>query len=464
MTVQLAECGVANHGAPMTPAFLDEDAVDFALTEACRLGADAAEAGVAVSESLSVDVRMQSLESVEHEESRALSVRVFFGQRQAGATTSNLTRSALAELVERVASAARHAPENPFEGLLPPPGNLAASNADLELYDPSGVSPADLEGLALTAEQCGLEVEGVCNSAGASASWSRGAFSYRNSNGYAGASQGSSYALGLSLLAERNSVKERDYEGHAARWRADLRAAKDIGRAAGERAVARLGARKLESCKAPVIFEARIAGRLLSPLLGAIAGPAIARGISFLRDALGTSVFPSGFTLLNDPLRPRGASSRSFDGEGMPTKARNLIENGVLSGWLLNASSARQLGLQPSGDATFGSGGAPGVGATNLRVSPGSRNLRELMADAQVGLLVTETFSPSLNPNSGDYSVGIAGFWFEDGAPAFPVHEVTIAGNLRDFYGRVVAGNDLELRGSLEAPSLLVDDVVIAGR
>lgn len=442
----------------------DEDTLEFALREAQRLGADAAEAAVSTSESLSADVRMQALESVEREESRSLAVRLLFGRRQAGASTSNLSRATVKELIERVTSAAKLAPEDPFAGLLDSEWLARSGDHELQLCDPSRPSAGELEAAAREAEAAGLAVPGVTNSGGSGASWSVGAFRYRNSLGFDGGSSGSSFSLGLSMLAERDGLKERDYESNSSRWREDLWSPEAVGRIAGERATARLGARKLTSCRAPIIFEARIAGRLLGPLFGAISGPAVARGVSFLRDQLGASVFPKGFNILNDPLRQRGAASRSFDGEGMATRPRKLIDDGVLTGWLLNAASARQLGLSPSGDASFGHGGAPGVTSSNLVVSAGSHPLEQLMADAGAGLLVCETFSPSLNPNSGDFSVGVAGFWFENGARAFPVSEVTIAGNLREMYQRVLPGADVEHRGALEAPSLLVDDVTIAGR
>lgn len=442
---------------------LDDSILDLALEEAARLGADAAECAVSQSQSLGVDVRMRALENLEREESKSLSVRVFFGRRQAGASGTNLSRSAVQELVQRAAAAAKLAPEDPYAGLLDP-ALLAQRLPDLDLYDPTELDAPALEALALAAEDVALGIPGVTNSAGSGASWSFGAFAYRTSTGFSGASRGSSFALGLSVLAERDGLKERDYESRSARWREELPGAAEIGRTAGERAVARLGARKLESRKAPVIFENRIAGRLLSPLFGAISGPAVARGVSFLKDKHEAQVFAPGFEIWSDPLKPRGAASRAFDGEGCATATRALIADGLLTGWLLNAASARQLGLSPSGDATYGHGGPPGVGTANLLVKPGPQDLPGLMADIGEGLLVCETFSPSLNANSGDFSVGVAGFWIENGAKAYPVNEITIAGNLVDMYRRVIPGADLDRRGALEAPSLLIDDVTIAGR
>lgn len=447
----------------MTMQLLEEAALDHALKEAARLGADGAEAAVSVSESLAVDVRMGALEGVEREESRALSVRIFFGQRQAGASTSNLTPAAITHLLERVAAAARVAPEDPFAGLADS-ALLATKFPDLHLHDPHLISAEALKDLALAAESAALAVVGVSNSGGSGASWGASSSVFRTSHGFCGRSSGSSFGLGLSVMAERDGTKERDYDGCSVRWLRDLPVAESIGRSAGERAVARLGARKLDSCKAPVIFENRVAGRLFGAMLGAISGPAIARGVSFLKDCLGERIFPAAIDVLSDPLRIGGHKSRCFDGEGVAVAPRKLVEAGVLTGWLLNSASARQLGLTSTGDASFGGGGPPGVTASNVTIRTGPRDLDGLLRDAGRGVLISELFSPSFNANSGDYSVGIAGFWFEDGARAFPISEVTIAGNLKEFFARLVAGSDLDQRSALETPSILIDHVSIAGR
>lgn len=449
--------------ARMSMQTLDEAALDHALKEAKRLGAGDAEAAIAASESLSVDVRMGALEGVEREESRALSVRLLFGQRQAGASTSNLSPPAITEMLERLAAAARNAPEDPFVGLADSE-LLARDFPDLELHDPQLITPQELERLALAAEAAALEVDGVTNSGGSGASWGASHSIFRTSQGFEGRSSGSSFGLGLAVMAEQKGEKERDYDGCSVRWLRNLPRPEEIGRNAGQRAAARLGSQKIDSCTAPVIFENRVAGRLFGALLGAAAGPAIARGVSFLKDRLGQQILPAHIDILLDPLRVGGHASRCFDGEGVAVRQRKLVDGGILTGWLLNSASARQLGLRTSGDASFGGGGPPGVTATNITISPGPDDLDALMRAAGKGLLITELFSPSLNPNSGDYSVGIAGFWLEGGMRAFPVSEITIAGNLKDFFARLVAGADLDRRSALETPSILIDGVTIAGR
>ena len=257
---------------------------------------------------------------------------------------------------------------------------------------------------------------------------------------------------------------ERDYDSHASRRRGLLEAPELLGRRAGERAVQRLSPRKLESRTATVIFENREAGSLLSAFLGAVSGPAVARGVSFLKDKRGEQVFAKGVNIIDDPLRPGGYGSRGFDGEGRPVGKRLIVEDGRLVDWLLNGPSARQLGLSPNGFASLGFGDPPGVSPSNLELQPGASSLQQLMADAGSGLFVTDMFGPSLNANTGDYSVGVSGMWFEGGELAYPVSEVTVAGDLISMFLRAQPGSDLDVRSSVTSPSLLIEGMMLAGR
>ena len=437
-------------------------ALDALLDHARKAGADAADASLSLSESLSVDVRMGDFEGVERSENRSVGLRAFIGKRQAGATTSDLSADGLKQLAERVVAMAKLAPEDPFCGLLDP-AERATSFPELDTHDDARPDADALEVLAQEAEKAALAVAGVTNSSGSGASWSAGTVEMRTSDGFSGGSRASSYGVGVSVIAERDGKMERDYDGRSTRFLSELPAASSLGRTAGERAVARLGARKIESQKAPVIFENRVAARLIGPMLGAISGAAVARGVSFMKDKLGKQVFAKGIVVEDDPFRPRGLASRPFDGEGAAGLKRNLIDDGVLTTWMLNASAARQLGLKSTGHATLGHGGPPGITSSNVTLQPGDRDLAALMADAKAGVLVTEMFSPSLNANNGDWSVGFSGFWFENGAVAYPVSEITVAGNLLEMFARLVPGADLERRGSVDAPSILVDDLAIAG-
>lgn len=432
------------------------------MAAAKAAGAEAADASLIARESLSVDVRLGQLEAVEREESRSIGLRIFFGKRQAAATSSDVSPAGLEALAERVAAMARIAPEDPYCGLLEAE-HRASDFPDLDLEDDVRLDATALEEIAVHLEAAARAVPGITNSGGAGAQFDARAAAFGASDGFLASSRSTSYGFGVSPIAEKDGQKERDYDGRSKRKFADLPAVEALGREAGERAVARLGSRKLESRRAPVIFENRLAARMIGPYLSAISGSAIARGVSFLRDKLGERVFPAGFEIIEDPLRPRGLGSRRCDGEGGRVSQRALVADGVVTTWLLNSATARQLNMTPTGHASLGHGGPPGIAASNVMVTPGARDLAGLMADAASGLVVTEMFSPALNANTGDYSVGVSGYWFENGARAFPVSEITIAGNLLEIYGRLIAGSDLEIRGTNDSPSLLVDDLAIAG-
>ncbi len=307
-------------------------------------------------------------------------------------------------------------------------------------------------------------MQGVSNSDGGTGAWSTSQYVMVTSGGFVGRHKASSFAVYASAIASDDNGMERGGDGRSTRWQADLPKAEEIGAEAGKRAVQRLGARKIDSRTAPVVFEDRVAMSLIGPLIGAISGPAIARGASFLKTKLGQQIFPEAITILDEPHRLRGLGSQPFDDEGVANGTTALIDKGVLTTWLLNSPSARQLGLETTGHAARGGAGPPGVGTTNLTVQPGERDLEGLIADAKDGLLVTSMFGPSLNNNTGDWSIGVSGFWFENGQIAYPVTEITVAGNLIDIYGRLIVGSDLEYRGSRNSPSLLVDGLAIAGR
>ncbi|MFN3572991.1 MAG: TldD/PmbA family protein [Phenylobacterium sp.] len=443
---------------------MDQNLLAELIDAAKRAGADAAEAVAAERQALSITVRGGELEEVEREESRDLGLRVFVGRRQATVSGSDLSPEARAKLVERAVAMARLAPEDPYAGFAPEERLARGPLPDLELYDATALSPETLEGRAREAEAAARAVPGVVNSDGATAGWSSARWVMATSHGFSGAHQASGFSLGASAIAGDGQSMETGYDGRSTRWHADLPDAAGIGTTAGERAAARLGSRKIASTTAPVIFENRVAMSIISPLIGAISGPAIARGSSFLKDRLGKEVFGKHVTITDDPLRPRGLGSAPFDDEGVAATKMDLIDRGVLTTWLLNSASARQLGLETTGHASRGLAGPPGVGVSNLTVQPGTDDKAALMKSAGTGLLVTSMFGPSLNGNTGDWSVGCSGFWFEDGEIAYPVSEITVAGNLIEMYARLVPGSDLEIRGASNSPSLLVDSLAIAGK
>ncbi len=447
-------------GAPHPERFAG--LLESLLDRACAAGADAAEAVVAESLSLNVTARGGRLEDIDRSEGREISLRAFIGRRAASVSSSDLSGDGLTRLAGRAVAMARVAPEDKWAGLAPQ-DRLARAIPDLDLFDPEQPRPEHLEALALETEAAARAVPGVTQVDEAWAGWGASGFLLAATNGFCNGWRASSHHFGVAPIAAKNGAMERDYEADSARHGADLKSAAWVGAEAGRRAVARLGAAKVKSGKRPVIFENRVAGSLLGAFASAIAGNAVARGVSFLRDRLGEPVFAGGVKIIDDPFLPRGHGSRPFDSEGVAGSRMEIVKDGVLTSWMLNCAAAAQLGLSTTGHASRGGASPPGVAPSNLWIAPGERTLHEMIAETGEGLLVTEMFGPSLNPNTGDWSVGIAGFSIEKGAPAGPVSEVTVAGNLRDMFLRLAPASDLEFRRAANAPSLRIDGLAVAG-
>ncbi|MFN3076056.1 MAG: TldD/PmbA family protein [Alphaproteobacteria bacterium] len=434
------------------------------IARARRLGADAADAVLVDSASLSVSYRLGALERLDRSEGGDIGLRVFFGRRQAIASSSDRGAAALEDLVNRVVAMARVVPEDPYCGLADP-GELASNLAALDIHDPAEPTAETLITKAREAESAGRSVPGVTNSDGASASWGRSSVALAASNGFAHAYSTSGSSLSASVIAGNDADGlERDYDYTSAVYFSDLRSPEDIGLAAGTRAVARLGARKVKTQSVPVVYDERVARSLVSHLLGAINGASVARGTTFLKDRLGQAVFAPGVTIVDDPHRRRGPSSRPCDGEGVANRRRNLVENGVLTTWLLDLRSARQLGLRTTGHAARGISSPPSPSATNVHLEAGQLSPAQLMADIRQGFYITELFGMGVNGITGDYSLGAAGRWIENGVPAYPVHEVTVAGNLVEMFRHLTPANDLALRFGTESPTVRVDGMTVAGR
>lgn len=433
------------------------------VERALKAGADQAEAGVSESRSVEAGVRDGALETVERSETRDGGLRVLIGKRQAGVAFSDLSEAGLDLAVERAIAMAKAAPEDPYCGLVEP-DQLAKTLPHIETYAPLELDETALERAAMEMEAAALAVDSVETTAGCGASGAASASVFVTSTGFERAKLGSRCGLGAAAVARGDGMMERDYDTHSARRLIDLKTPEEIGRSAGERAAARLGSEKLASGKMAVVFDKRTATTFMSSFLSAISGTAIARGTSFLRDRLGERVFAPGIDIIEDPLRDWSFGARAADGEGVACKPRALIEDGVLTTWLLNAATARQLGLELTGHASRNLGGPPGVAASNVHLAPGELDQAGLLKEAREGLLVTEMFGPSLNANTGDWSVGVAGFAIRGGERAGPVSEVTVAGNLKDFFARLMPGSDLELDSTTNAPSLLIDGVSVGGR
>ena len=440
-----------------------EDRVATLIAAARKAGADQADALYVCDASTQVSVRLGQLEDVERSEGEDIGLRVFVGSRSASVSASDLSADALAALVERAVAMAREAPEDPWAGLAPVERLLTGDTPQLESDDGSDPAPAALRERALAAEDAARAVAGVTNSEGAGASASRSVIALATSHGFARGYTSTGYGSSASVIAGEGYGMQRDYAYHSSRFLADLEGAEAIGRRAGERAVARLNPGKLASGAMPVLFDPRVSTSIVGHFAGAITGSAVARRTSFLLGKLGEQIFASGITIRDDPHRVRGLRSKPFDGEGLPTAPSDLVADGVLTTWLLDSASARQLGLAPTGHAVRGIGGAPGAGATNLHIAAGPLSPAELMADIKLGLYVTELIGQGVNPVTGDYSRGASGFVIRDGQLAEPVAEITIAGNLVDMFLNVTPASDLEFRRGVDAPTLRLDGMTIAG-
>lgn len=432
------------------------------LKAARAAGADAADAVYVEGDSLSHSQRLGAVEMIERAEGRDLGLRVFVGRRQASVSATEIAPETFAALAERAIAMARAVPEDPYCGIAGA-GRIAGVPPDFEMAD-AVEPPADLLiARASEAEDAARAIEGVTNSEGAQASWSRTRVFLAATNGFAGSYARSSHSVGVSVVAGAGSDMQTDYDYHTAVYSADLMAPAEIGRSAGERAVARLGARPVKTVKAPVVFDPRVAGSLLRHLLGAINGASVARGTSFLKDRLGEPVMASGLSVIEDPHRPRGLRSKPFDGEGLANRRSALVDSGVLTTWLLDLRSARQLELAPTGHASRGTSGPPSPAATNVYLEAGAVSRQDLLAGIDSGLYVTEMIGMGVNGVTGDYSRGAGGYWIDKGELAFPVTELTIAGNLKDMFKAITPADDLDLRYGIDAPTLRIDGMTIAG-
>ncbi len=418
-------------------------------------GASAAETEVSEGGGLSVGVRHGEVETIEHNRDKGVGVTVYLGQRRGHASTSDFSADALARTVDKALSIARFTAEDACAGLADA-DLLAVSPPELDLYHPWGVGVEEAKELARACEAAALETDArITNSEGASLSSQASHFVYANSLGFCAGYPSSRQSLSCAVIAEEGDSMQRDYWYTTARAASDLDDPLAVGRRAGERAARRLNGRRLSTRQCPVLFEAPVATGLIASFVSAVSGGHLYRKSSFLLDSLGTRLFPEFFQLLERPFLPRGLSSSPFDSEGVATRDRDVVRDGVLQGYFLGSYSARKLGLRSTGNAG---------GNHNLIVPPTGEDFAGLLKKMDTGLLVTELLGHGLNMVTGDYSRGAAGFWVENGEIVHPVEEVTVAGNLRDmFLGIVALGTDVETRGSRRVGSILVDRMTVAG-
>jgi PmbA protein len=431
--------------------------VSFVLEEAGRRGASQCEADASVSQGLSVSVRLGEVDTVEYQRDRGLGVTVYFGKRKGSASTSDLSAGAVRDTVEKACAIARFTAEDPYAGLVEPEA-LAREIPDLDLDHPWALTPEAAIALARQCEAAGLAVDSrIGNSDGSSVNSQRHTGVYGNSHGFLAGFRGTSHSVSCSLIAQQGEEMQRDYWFTSARDPQELEPAEAIGRRAGERTVARLGSRKLTTRRSPVAFSPEMARGLFKHFIGAIRGSSQYRKASFLLDAAGEAVFPEFLQMQERPHIPKALASAPFDAEGARTRDRDLVRDGVLDGYVLGSYSARKLGLTTTGNAG---------GIHNLIVSAPGRALDtgSFLKRLGTGLLVTELMGQGVNGVTGDYSRGASGFWVENGELAYPVQEITVAGNLREMYRDIVAlGADMDARGGIRTGSLLIGEMTIAG-
>ncbi|HEV8034244.1 TldD/PmbA family protein [Yoonia sp.] len=441
------------------------DLSDQILQAAKRAGADAADAIAVDGTSISITVRDGALEQAERSEGIDIGLRVFVGNRQACVSSSDTKPETLIQMAERAVAMAKEAPEDPHAGLADP-SQLASNTATeaLELFDPSDEpDPAALQEDATRAEAAALRNAGVSQVQSASAGYGRRRIHLAATNGFSAGYARSDRGLSCVAISGTGTGMERDYDYDSRVFQADLRDAEEIGRIAAERAVERAGAKRPRTGAYPVLFDERVASTLIGSLLQASNGSMIARGSSWLRDAIGQQVLPKGLSIIEDPHRVRVTGSKLFDAEGLATTRRAIVDDGVLTGWTLDLATGRKLGMPSTANAARGTGSPPSPSLTNVALTQGQQSRDDLIREMGTGLLVTSMIGSTINPNTGDYSRGAAGFWVENGEIAYPVNECTVAGNLRDMLMTIQPANDGREHLSRVVPSLLVEGLTLAG-
>lgn len=437
------------------------DLMQDLLGRAKAAGADAADAVLIGGTSISVTRRTGLTEHLERSEERDLGLRVFVGQKSAIVSSTTVDPAGFQTLAERAVAMARIVPEDPYGGLAE--RMVPAEILALDLDDSNEPDVQALTDRAAEAEDAARAVPGVTNSEGGSAGYGRSEIVLVTSAGFVGNYARTSHFVSATALAGSGTDMQRDYDYSGTVHRADLESAAAIGREAGERAVRRLNPARPRTAKLPVIYDPRVSSSMIGHMIGAINGAAIVRGTSFLKDKLGQRVFAPGVYIYDEPRRVRGLRSRPFDAEGVPTVAKTLIDDGVLTTWLLDSRSARQLGLASTGSASRGTGGPPSPSPTNLYMAAGRVSPKELIGDIKEGLYIIEMMGSAVNSITGDYSRGAAGFMIRNGELAEPVAEITIAGNLLEMFMHLTPANDLRLRRGTDAPTIRIEGLTLAG-
>ena len=432
-----------------------EDIVQDIIAQAQQLGADQVDAGVSIDAGLSVTVRLGETETLEYNRDRGLGLTVYFDQRKGSASTADFSPESLAATVKAACDIARYTSKDEYAGLADA-DKLATDIPDLDLYHPWNITAEEAIELATETEDAARQVDPrIENSEGGTVFSNAGMRMAANTNGFMAGYKSSYHSLSCAVIGKQGEEMQRDFWSWSARDRADLMSAADVGRIAGERTVRRLGTRPLSTRKVPVIYAADIASSLFGHFISAVSGNSLYRKASFLLDHLGKPVFPAFMRIHEQPLLPKAMGSAPYDSEGVATRARDIITDGVLQGYVLSSYAARRLGMQTT---------ANGGGVRNLTIEPGDKDLQALLGSMDTGLLVTELIGFGVNNVTGDYSRGAAGFWIEGGEIQYPVDEITVAGNLKDMFMKIVeVGNDVDLRGNTRTGSVLIEQMTVGG-
>ena len=430
-----------------------ENSLNLLLDTAKKLGAESASVMGGENTSINVAARLGKLENIERNESKSIGLQIIDNKRKVNLSSTNFNKDALIELVESAMSMIKSIPEDEFCGLADKE-MLYRGNLDLDLVDNYIPENDLLLESSIEAEDSALSINGVTNSEGASSSYSKNKIFLATSDGFYNYKEKTNYSSSISVIAGKGTKMERDYEYQSKIHNKDLDAPKTIGEIAANRAVSRLNPKKVKSNSVPIIFDPRVSGSLLSLFTGGISGQAVARGTSFLKDKMEKNIFKKDIQIIDDPHVLRGPGSRTFDGEGVESKKIKLVENGVLKSWLLSSQSARQLNLKTTGHSS---------GVSNLYMEPGDKTNTELLSSIKEGFYVTEMMGMSFNQVTGDYSRGATGFWIEKGQKTYPVSEVTIAGNIIDMYSMLTPASDLKLITGIDAPTILIEKMMVAG-
>ena len=436
--------------------------VDFLIKKSKKTGADSVDVVYIENTNIDVGCRLKKIEKLERSESNDLGLRFIKNKKQVIVSSNDLRKKSLEELVLKASTMVKAVPKDPYCSIATKK-EIIQKVPNLKIFDNKEPSIKSLKDKVFEAEKAGLNIKGVTNSEGAEIAWNKSKIHLFNSNGLNVSYQSSSYSIYAVLIAGRGTSMEREYEFATSIFEKDLTNASLVGKKAGQLAVKKLNPKKIKTSKIPVIFSPRVANSFLRHLSASINGNSITRGTSFLKKKLNKKIFPNEINILDDPLKEKGLQSKPFDGEGLKTKKTQIVENGVLKSWFLDLATAKQLKLQSTAHAPRGISSPPSPSPTNLYFKAGNTSPKNLIGNIKKGIYVTELMGSSVNLINGDYSRGGSGFMIDKGEIAYPINEITIADNLNEMFRKIILANDLEFKQGLNSPTMLIEDMTVAG-